>query len=90
MIRALLQFCDPSRMVSKFSNFELVPKIEEINGFIELSYHSVRLLYPGHSIKSRSEVQSNIYLLQSWGVILSTFCIHASAMKIVIFLFITI
>lgn len=46
LIRALLQFCDPSRMVFKLSNFELIPKIEEISGFIKLSYHECKMIIP--------------------------------------------
>ncbi|KAH0672627.1 hypothetical protein KY290_024856 [Solanum tuberosum] len=46
LIRALLEFWDPVRMVFKFVNFDLAPTIEEISGFIDLPYHECEMLVP--------------------------------------------
>ncbi|KAH0665332.1 hypothetical protein KY290_027591 [Solanum tuberosum] len=44
MIRALLEFWDPVRMVFKFVDFDLAPTIEEISGFIDLPYHECEMM----------------------------------------------
>ncbi|KAH0633058.1 hypothetical protein KY284_035844 [Solanum tuberosum] len=46
LIKALLNFWDPMKMVFKFVDFELVPTIEEISDFMDLSYHVCERLYP--------------------------------------------
>ncbi|KAK4713553.1 hypothetical protein R3W88_019460 [Solanum pinnatisectum] len=46
LIRALLEFWDPVRMVFKFVDFDLAPTIEEISGFIDLPYHECEMLVP--------------------------------------------
>ena len=43
---ALLEFWDPVRMVFKFTNCNLTPTIEEISGFIDLSYHECQMMVP--------------------------------------------
>ncbi|KAH0651760.1 hypothetical protein KY284_031672 [Solanum tuberosum] len=44
LIRALLEFWDPMRMIFKFVDFDLAPTIEEISGFINLPYHDCEML----------------------------------------------
>ncbi|KAH0669826.1 hypothetical protein KY285_023972 [Solanum tuberosum] len=39
LIRALMEFWDPVRMVFKFVDFDLALTIEEISGFIDLPHH---------------------------------------------------
>ncbi|KAH0655573.1 hypothetical protein KY285_030455 [Solanum tuberosum] len=46
LIRALLEFWDPMRMVFKFVDFDLTPTIEEISGFIDLPYHECEMMVP--------------------------------------------
>ncbi|KAK4713296.1 hypothetical protein R3W88_019203 [Solanum pinnatisectum] len=46
LISALLEFWDPVRMVFKFVDFDLAPTIEEISGFIDLSYHECEMMVP--------------------------------------------
>ncbi|KAH0781777.1 hypothetical protein KY290_001375 [Solanum tuberosum] len=46
LIRALLEFWDPVRMVFKFVDFDLAPTIEEISGFIDMSYHECEMIVP--------------------------------------------
>ncbi|KAH0748724.1 hypothetical protein KY290_027956 [Solanum tuberosum] len=46
LIRALLEFWDPVRMVFKFMDFDLAPTIEEISGFIDLPYHECEMMVP--------------------------------------------
>ncbi|KAH0781462.1 hypothetical protein KY290_001060 [Solanum tuberosum] len=46
LIRALLEFWDPVRMVFKFVDFDLTPTIEEISGFIDMSYHECEMMVP--------------------------------------------
>ncbi|KAH0724917.1 hypothetical protein KY284_000782 [Solanum tuberosum] len=44
LIRALLEFWDPVRMVFKFVDFDLAPTIEEISGFIDMPYHECEMI----------------------------------------------
>ncbi|KAK4736992.1 hypothetical protein R3W88_000689 [Solanum pinnatisectum] len=46
LIRALLEFWDPMRMVFKFVDFDLAPTIEEISGFIDLPYNECEMMVP--------------------------------------------
>ncbi|KAH0738533.1 hypothetical protein KY290_037238 [Solanum tuberosum] len=46
LIRALLEFWDPMRMVFKFVDFDLAPTIEEISGFIDMPYHECEMIVP--------------------------------------------
>ncbi|KAK4713511.1 hypothetical protein R3W88_019418 [Solanum pinnatisectum] len=46
LVRALPEFWDPVRTVFKFVYFNLVPTIEEISGFIKLSYHECEMMVP--------------------------------------------
>ncbi|KAH0781775.1 hypothetical protein KY290_001373 [Solanum tuberosum] len=46
LIRALLEFWDPVRMVFKFVDFDLAPTIEEISGFIDMPYHECEMIVP--------------------------------------------
>ncbi|KAH0678312.1 hypothetical protein KY284_019397 [Solanum tuberosum] len=52
LIRALLEFWDPVRMVFKFVNFDLAPTIEEISGFIDMSYHECEMMTLGGFIST--------------------------------------
>ncbi|KAH0655615.1 hypothetical protein KY285_030497 [Solanum tuberosum] len=44
LIRSLLEFCDLVRMVFKFMDFDLAPKIEEISCLIDLPYHECEMM----------------------------------------------
>ncbi|KAK4713540.1 hypothetical protein R3W88_019447 [Solanum pinnatisectum] len=57
LIRALLEFWDPMRMVFKFVDFDLASTIEEISSFIDLSYHECEMLVP-YKPSSREFLQS--------------------------------
>ncbi|KAH0768988.1 hypothetical protein KY290_012969 [Solanum tuberosum] len=46
LVRALLEFWDPMRMIFKFVDFDLAPTIEEISGFIDLPYHECEMMVP--------------------------------------------
>ncbi|KAH0781870.1 hypothetical protein KY290_001468 [Solanum tuberosum] len=52
LIRALLKFWDPVRMVFKFVDFDLAPTIEEISGFIDLPYHECEMMTLGGFIST--------------------------------------
>ncbi|KAH0723826.1 hypothetical protein KY289_006870 [Solanum tuberosum] len=52
LIRALLEFWDPMRIVFKFVDFDLAPTIEEISGFIDLSYHECEMMTFGGFIST--------------------------------------
>ncbi|KAH0729986.1 hypothetical protein KY289_001174 [Solanum tuberosum] len=57
LIRALLEFWDPVRMVFKFVDFDLTPTIKEISGFIDMSYHECEMMVP-YKPSSREFLQS--------------------------------
>ncbi|KAH0730090.1 hypothetical protein KY289_001278 [Solanum tuberosum] len=57
LIRALLEFWDPVRMVFKFVDFDLAPTIEEISGFIDMPYHECEMIVP-YKLSSREFLQS--------------------------------
>ncbi|KAH0679286.1 hypothetical protein KY284_020371 [Solanum tuberosum] len=57
LIRALLEFWDPVRMVFKFVDFDLAPTIEEISGFIDMPYHECEMIVP-YEPSSREFLQS--------------------------------
>ncbi|KAK4707083.1 hypothetical protein R3W88_033381 [Solanum pinnatisectum] len=46
LIKALLQFWDSERLVFKFKDFELIPTIEEIGGFLGLPYKEQEMIVP--------------------------------------------
>ncbi|KAH0696366.1 hypothetical protein KY289_013848 [Solanum tuberosum] len=44
LIKVLLKFWDPVRMVFKFVDFDLAPTIDEISGLIDLLYHECEMM----------------------------------------------
>lgn len=46
LIMALLKFWDPTKTVFRFRDFELTPTIEEIGGFLDLSYRNHAMIVP--------------------------------------------
>ncbi|KAH0698726.1 hypothetical protein KY284_012941 [Solanum tuberosum] len=60
LIRVLLEFWDPVRMVFKFVDFDLVPTIKEISGFIDLPYHECDMMIHFNFLYSRF-VQDDSY-----------------------------
>ena len=45
VIRALIQFWDPDRVVFAFKDFEMTPTLEEICYFTSLKYQEVKLFH---------------------------------------------
>ena len=46
LIKALLKFWDTEKLVFKFKDFELTPKIEDVRGFIGLAYKYLEMIVP--------------------------------------------
>ncbi|KAK4733721.1 hypothetical protein R3W88_007982 [Solanum pinnatisectum] len=53
LIKLLLKFWDPERLVLKFKDFEPTPMIEEIGGFLGLPYKKREMIVP-HKLTPRS------------------------------------
>lgn len=46
LIKSLLKFWDPAKVVFRFKDFELTPTLEEICGFTELLFQGRKMLLP--------------------------------------------